>query len=111
MNDRQRLEAIVAVVCRYLPPDGITREQAMNEIIGLVDPLPDEEKQDPIYTQPTKIFGPNLEEILNSAGFYRKAEWQGLTDEEIDKLWDEHCSTPWSELVSAIEAKLKERNV
>jgi hypothetical protein len=42
MNDRQRLEAIVAVVCRYLPPDGISREQAMNEIIELVDPLPEQ---------------------------------------------------------------------
>jgi len=42
MNDRQRLEAIVAVVCRYLPPDGISREQAMNEIIELIDPLPEQ---------------------------------------------------------------------
>jgi hypothetical protein len=42
MNDRQRLEAIVAVVCKYLPPDGISREDAMREIIGLVDPLPDQ---------------------------------------------------------------------
>lgn len=43
MNDRQRLEAIVAVVCRYLPPDGITRKEAMSQIIGLVDPLPEKE--------------------------------------------------------------------
>lgn len=41
MNDRQRLEAIVAVVCKYLPPDGISREDAMREIIALVDPLPE----------------------------------------------------------------------
>ena len=40
MNDRQRLEAIVSVVCKYLPPDGISKDQALNEIIGLVDPLP-----------------------------------------------------------------------
>ena len=43
MNDRQRLEAIVAVVCKYLPPDGISREDAMRKIIGLVDPLPEQE--------------------------------------------------------------------
>jgi hypothetical protein len=43
MNDRQRLEAIVAIVCKYLPPDGISREEAMNQIIGLVDPLPEKE--------------------------------------------------------------------
>ena len=42
MNDRQRLEAIVAVVCRYLPPDGISREEAMSQIISLVDPLPEQ---------------------------------------------------------------------
>jgi len=41
MNDRQRLEAIVAVVCQYLPPDGISRKEAMREIISLVDPLPE----------------------------------------------------------------------
>jgi len=43
MNDRQRLEAIVSVVCKYLPPDGISKDQAITEIISLVDPLP---KQD-----------------------------------------------------------------
>ena len=48
MNDRQRLEAIVAVVCKYLPPDGISREQAMNEIIGLIDPLPPQLEQEPV---------------------------------------------------------------
>jgi hypothetical protein len=40
MNDRQRLEAIVSVVCKYLPPDGTPINEAMSEIIGLVDPLP-----------------------------------------------------------------------
>jgi hypothetical protein len=34
---------------------------------------------------PTKIFAPNLEQILNAAGFYRR-EWVGLTDEEIELL-------------------------
>ena len=39
----------------------------------------------PLYleqpTHPTKLLGPNLEQILNSAGFYRKREWEGLTDD------------------------------
>jgi hypothetical protein len=49
MNDRQRLEAIVAVVCKYLPPDGISIEQAMSEIISLVDPLPPQRtEQEPV---------------------------------------------------------------
>ena len=36
---------------------------------------------------PTKIVGPNLEQILNAAGFYRRV-WVGLTDEEIKKIMD-----------------------
>ena len=40
MDDRQRLEAIISVVCKYLPPDGIPINDAMSEIISLVDPLP-----------------------------------------------------------------------
>jgi hypothetical protein len=40
MNDRQRLEAIISVVCKYLPPDGIPINDAMSEIISYVDPLP-----------------------------------------------------------------------
>jgi hypothetical protein len=39
-------------------------------------------EQEPVNTMPTKIVGPNLEQILNAAGFYRQREWVGLTDEE-----------------------------
>ena len=39
----------------------------------------------PLYleqpTHPTKLLGPNLEQILNKAGFYRRREWEGLTDD------------------------------
>lgn len=45
MNDRQRLESIVAIVCKYLPPDGISREEAMSQIIELVDLLPEQAEQ------------------------------------------------------------------
>jgi hypothetical protein len=41
MNDRQRLEAIIGVVCRYLPPGGIPANEAMSQTIALVDPLPE----------------------------------------------------------------------
>jgi hypothetical protein len=83
MNDRQRLEAIVSVVCKYLPPDGTPIKEAMSEIIGLVDPLPAQEP---------------------------KREWVGLTDEERNKIlmsdkpsWERH-------IAEEIEAKLKEKN-
>jgi hypothetical protein len=81
MNDRQRLETIVAVVCKYLPPDGISREDVMREIIGLVDPLPEQEP---------------------------RKEWVGLTDEDINKAFS--GAATWLELIRIIEAKLKEKN-
>jgi len=54
MNDRQRLEAIVSVVCRYLPPDGISREEAMSQIIELVDPLPEQEEKQTHTDHPSR---------------------------------------------------------
>ena len=35
---------------------------------------------------PAKLLGPNLEEVLNAAGFYRKNEWRELTDDEIETI-------------------------
>ena len=55
---------------------------------------------------PTKIVGPNLEQILNAAGFYRR-EWVGLTDDEIQECQKLGLS---DDVYKAIEAKLKEKN-
>ena len=38
------------------------------------------------FKQPTKICGPNLEETLNAAGFYRKKEWVGITKAQLKLL-------------------------
>jgi hypothetical protein len=46
MNDRQRLEAIVSVINKYLPPFGMHIHDAMSAIISLVDPLPAQEPYD-----------------------------------------------------------------
>ena len=81
MNDRQRLEAIVAVVCKYLPPDGISKADALNEIISLVDPLPEQEHK----------------------------PWVGLTDNEIALVLINSGYTA-ENFARAIEAKLKEKN-
>jgi len=61
---------------------------------------------------PTKICGPNLVGILNAAGFYRKKEWVGLTDQETKLLWTErgYRSAMCKPFAQAIEAKLKEKN-
>lgn len=61
------------------------------------------------FKQPTKICGPNLEETLNAAGFYRKKEWVGLTDEEINLIYAEP-QTHVGQYAKAIEAKLREKN-
>ena len=61
--------------------------------------------------QPTKIFGPNLEEILNSAGFYKKREWASLTDEEVfDAIDDVLEGGGWLDVARALEAAIKEKN-
>jgi predicted flap endonuclease-1-like 5' DNA nuclease len=75
------------------------------------------EKQEPVNTMPTKIVGPNLEQILNAAGFYKR-EWVGLTDEEIDAAKDvappnlggEYYREDVEEIARAIAAKIKEKN-
>jgi hypothetical protein len=50
--------------------------------------------------------------LMEQAGWVRKREWQGLTDEEIMSLLPGAVRLPpgWSETVRAIEAKLKEKN-
>jgi hypothetical protein len=100
MNDRQRLEAIVDVVVRYLPPHGIPIKDAMSEIIELVDPLPDLLKQE-------------------------MREWVGLTDKEKTFIADIAKITEPNDapikfkqptrkclqvLFDLAEAKLKEKN-
>jgi hypothetical protein len=76
----------------------------------------------PLYTapqklakpeMPTKIFGPNLEKILNAAGFYKR-DWVGLTQAEINhsisNLLEDEPNSLLMTLAYVIEAKLKEKN-
>ncbi len=58
---------------------------------------------------PTKICGPNLVGILNAAGFYRKKEWVGLTEEEINLIYD-RPHIYFTQYAKDIEAKLREKN-
>jgi hypothetical protein len=71
-----------------------------------------------INKESTKIFGPGLEELLNSAGFYRKREWVSLTDDEIEDLSYlsqkiDEGNSPWFDCLGfyrAVEQALKEKN-
>jgi hypothetical protein len=117
MNDRQRLEAIVAVVCKYLPPNGISREDAMRKIIGLVDPLPEQPKQKPIVLKMVygevcyqskyddQSFGmwcPITErEFPNGTPFYtepQRKEWVGMKIEDIRLMAHNDDEGGWSDL-------------
>lgn len=83
MNDRDRLNALCAVMVRYLVPDGITAQEAISEVIELLDPLPPQR------------------------------EWVGLTDEEIDNAFFDRTNFVKVDLrvfAKDIEAKLKEKN-
>lgn len=110
MNDRQRLEAIVAVVCKYLPPNGISRKDAMREIIGLVDPLPEQPKEklvcdkDPFYCWSISC---QMGKVCNHTAS-PKREWVGLTDDEIKGILD--CGRGGLVDIKKAEQILKEKN-
>jgi hypothetical protein len=59
---------------------------------------------------PTKIFGPNLEEILNATGFFKKKEWVELTDDDMLMIYAQpHEGFKYS-LGRMVQALLKEKN-
>jgi len=59
---------------------------------------------------PTKLFGPNLEQVLNAAGFYKKKEWVGLTYEEMQEILLDPKFQLKPLIAHAVEVKLKEKN-
>ena len=63
----------------------------------------------PASTWPTKIFGPNLVEVLNSAGFYQKKEWVGLTKVEINHIATKNVGYP-ERMMKEVENLLKDKN-
>ena len=104
MNDRQRLEAIVAVVCRYLPPDGISREEAMSQIIGLVDPLP-AQPEHPLDIADRAYFAGKQDGIDEALAQHEK-KWVGLTDKDFKYQQPAEILT-----MKYTEAILKEKNI
>jgi hypothetical protein len=63
-------------------------------------------------TEPAKLL--LIPALMEQAGWVRKREWQGLTDEEIMEMLDygQYGRVPQyaRNFVDAIEAKLKEKN-
>jgi hypothetical protein len=105
MNDRQRLESIVAIVCKYLPPDGISREEAMSQIIELVDPLPEQAEQWDTSDMAHRSGGLAIDD--DDIQEYKKP-WVGLTEEEIKGILD--CGRGGLVDIKKAEQILKEKN-
>lgn len=80
----------------------VRHEKEIQELKRLVTPMMK-------FKTPTKIFGPNLEQMLNAAGFYRKKEWVGLTGAEVNHIFAENVGYP-ERMMKEVEAKLKEKN-
>jgi len=98
MNDRQRLEAIVAVVCRYLPPDGISRKEAMSQIISLVDPLPEQSEGEKMNTQPEALV---LADAIEKGNYFHEDVMYAAT--ELRRLHEVN-----QELVEALELMIED---
>jgi hypothetical protein len=64
-------------------------------------------EQEPVNTMPTKIVGPNLEQILNAAGFYKR-EWVGLNWDDIPDVFVGDIA--FMQGAKWALAKLKEKN-
>ena len=61
-----------------------------------------------IHGKPTKLI--TVGDVLEQAGYVKKKEWVGLTDEEIDVVVKSCNTTDTYKYFRAIEAKLKEKN-
>ena len=115
MNDRQRLEAIVSIVCRYLPPDGIPVSEAMSQIIALVDPLPAPVQEPDGYVYGNSYWeatNPRITDDVKRFGSPRYATppaqqkpWVDLTDEEIMAAPENLIAC-----IAHVRNKLKEKN-
>lgn len=119
MDDRQRLEAILDIVRKYLPPDGIPIKEAMSQIIYLVDLMPP--KQKPVAWDGECVLGhcgspAGCEDsgCCRSDSAPPQREWVGLTNEDIKEIIGNWGDAPIKgytrKLFDQIEAKLREKN-
>jgi hypothetical protein len=80
---KQALEALETIADEVFSPYD---NQLGNAILALRLAI---EQAERLEKGPAKIFGPNLEQILNSAGFYKR---QPLTDSTLWEMWVESPS-------------------
>jgi len=100
---KQALEAL-----EELMPTGSATLHLRDSAITALRQAIEEAERDSTF--PVKLSSPNLEQILNAAGFYRKKKWIGLTDAEIDACDPSDECWNLMDVARAIEAKLKEKN-
>jgi hypothetical protein len=113
MNDRERLEAIVAVVNKYLPPNGISKAEAMSQIIELVDPLPKQAEKPDAWIESVCALLRQAHDTLSLAQYPLRQSWVNLTDEEIEEIAKKlvndaaYCSLHFA---VAIQARFRRKN-
>jgi hypothetical protein len=104
-----RADRIIDDLAELFDKDRIREADSGDALIRLHEAIAVVEEARELYNkQPTKIFGPGLEELLNSAGFYKKREWVGLTIHEAIDFYDKY--TDRAELINAIDKFLEEKN-
>jgi hypothetical protein len=133
MDDRQRLEAIVSVINKYLPPLGMHIMDAMSAIISLVDPLPAPQpaqepfgwysaQEDEFMTHKIRKEHERLNSYTHVNGKFDlplytapppKREWVDLAEEEIhnlDPASDIMFDQQRIDFARAVEAATKDKN-
>jgi hypothetical protein len=116
MNDRQRLEAIVSVINKYLPPFGMHIMDAMSAIISLVDPLPAQSAQEPVarVLQIIKELRPAIKPMEGMGKGKTTDEWFDILVKEIERIQPAQQEAiygmnqdDWKDVVAAI-AKVRD---
>ena len=85
---------------------GLPDEKTMKKVVDKLPTMPIKVAENP--TKPTKVM--IIPALLEQAGYVKKKEWVGLTDEEIYEAVENSNSVLVKDMARAIEAKLKEKN-
>ena len=118
----KRLYAVLEIVRAYLPPDsGITANDALSEIIALVDPWPEVEhpeqtpeawisKHGVVYPLDAKAEVHPINDLQPLYSSPPKRKWVGLTGDEVDSIYLQRPLPTRLQLIIDVQAKLRAKN-
>jgi hypothetical protein len=85
---------------------GGVSEEMLKKVVDKLPTMPIKVAENP--TKPTKVM--IIPALLEQAGYVKKKEWLGLTEDEIYEAVENSNSVLVKDMARAIEAKLKEKN-